>query len=852
MAWGAALVLLTQPGLSWAEETDVTDDAVITAPIIKDANRFADLDQSYAKEAVERLASYKLVSGVTEELYEPDQQIKRQDFLLLLAKVIGMLPSGERQAPFADLSADSPYADYVNALIEAGIVKGRADGLLQGAEPLTRQEMAVLLARLIPVNGMIPASESTVQYADEAEIADFAREAVKVVTAKRWMNGSNGRFHPLEKVTRAEATVVADRILQERLKQAETLNFSVNAGKITLHPGESRRLEVKAIGTEQLPFTPIFTLDRPEIGEISPDGTFTAGASAGTGQITVSVGYKSIRLPVEVVAGGPSDSAMPDNTADKLINYAPDSFFSVKTTGTPDTYFHQLEQTYPGPVGGLVQPSDTWTGYLRQFGREITLTLPQETPVQKVRLSFQQDKKLGITLPAYMEVDLSKDGKAWLYAGKATHSVPASEETKLVRTLEVDVPSTDVRYVRVRFPVKVFVFARQLQVWGSEEQQDEVRYVMLPPAPQSVSWEDEKANDRIKNMVLAYSGGYGDLGTWKKEDFLPLVGYISPDGIIRDQMFDAVHFIPYPNLETTAEGWTNYLNDLFRPGRQLDALNEAMMEYNKRRGTLYIAPVKEKVILTLPYPNPKQTDFGKVREDQDSLSFSASDVGEERAFGYRKQALEWYFNQLKMRWDKAEFKYLQLDGIYWYNELIDDAVPRERELIIETANMVHQQGLRYYWIPYYGAPGLSEWKQLGFDYAFVQPNYYGNNPIPIDRIEATLEVANKYGMGIEIEGDDRMVRDLKYFQTYYNQLIAAHKLGIDKEKIHAYYYGSKSLLAAVNNPDPDSRAIYDDTYLWIKGRFAQQDYLLPQEVQTQAEEKPKEQQSTSQPASQTN
>ncbi|MCK9910445.1 DUF4855 domain-containing protein, partial [Microbacteriaceae bacterium K1510] len=113
--------------------------------------------------------------------------------------------------------------------------------------------------------------------------------------------------------------------------------------------------------------------------------------------------------------------------------------------------------------------------------------------------------------------------------------------------------------------------------------------------------------------------------------------------------------------------------------------------------------------------------------------------------------------------------------IYWYHELIDDGVPRERQLIREMASLVHDQSLRYYWIPYFGATGLAEWRELGFDYAFVQPNFYSDKPIPVDRIEATLAVANKYGMGIEVEGDERMVRDMRYYQLYYNQLIAAHK-----------------------------------------------------------------------------
>ncbi|MCK9907416.1 hypothetical protein MXD63_46390, partial [Frankia sp. Cpl3] len=77
-------------------------------------------------------------------------------------------------------------------------------------------------------------------------------------------------------------------------------------------------------------------------------------------------------------------------------------------TGPADSYFHDLEMKYPGPVGGLITPSETWTGYARQFGREVTLALPNAKTLQKVSLAFKQDKKQGILLPAEMEVELSK------------------------------------------------------------------------------------------------------------------------------------------------------------------------------------------------------------------------------------------------------------------------------------------------------------------------------------------------------------------------------------------------------------------------------------------------------------
>ncbi|MFY0546155.1 DUF4855 domain-containing protein [Brevibacillus sp. H7] len=833
-AAGLALMMLIAPLTTWAAAPIPAVQTISTTK--EQQTAFTDVQTSYAKHAVNRLASLNLINGPGGDRFYPQQAISRQDIAVLLAKVAGVLPQERETAAFADVPADSPYAPYVHALAEIGLMKGRNKDTLGAAEPLTRQDLAVLLQRLMKISGSEPQDKGSTMYADEQEIAEYAREAVRDVTAKRWMLGASGKFHPRANVTRADAAVIAERLLDDRYMQAQRVDFAVNATKLSLLAGTSQRIEVTRPNGEALPFTPIFGFDRPELGTITPDGTFIAGPNNGTGQITVSVGYRKITIPVEITPNGTLEGKNEGESTtteskpveqEGLVNLAPDSFYAVRTTGPADSYFRELEKTYPGPVGGLIVPSDTWTGYSRQFGREVTLALPAKKQLRQISLTFKQDKKQGIILPENMEVELSRDGKAWFYAGEATHNVKPSDETAIVRTLSVSLPSVEARYVRVRFPVKVFVFARQLQVWGWEEREEAAAPVLLAPITRTGALEDKKAGDRMENMLLAYSGAHGERGTWTQQDFLPLVGYMSTDDKVLDRMFDTILFLPYPNLASTRDGWKYYMDDLFRPGRQLDALNDAMMEYNKRRGTLYTSPQRENVVLALPYPDPKQSSFGQILEDQDSLSFEAAKVGEERAYGYRKQALEWYFRNLLKRWGEAEYRYLRLEGIYWYHELIEDAVPRERQLIRETAEMVHNEALRFYWIPYFGATGLGEWKELGFDYAFVQPNFYNDKPIPIDRIEAALAVANKYGMGVEVEGDERMYRDPKFYQNYYNQLIAAHKLGIDKEKIHAYYYGSKTLLEAVTSKDPVSRAIYDDTYMWMRGRFSKEEYLLP-------------------------
>lgn len=132
----------------------------------------------------------------------------------------------------------------------------------------------------------------------------------------------------------------------------------------------------------------------------------------------------------------------------------------------------------------------------------------------------------------------------------------------------------------------------------------------------------------------------------------------------------AVLFLPYPELPCTKAGWESYLEDLFAQGKQLSALEEAVVKMNEIPGL----QEKEKVILTIPYPDADQWNFGRLEKRGDSLSFSAGYSGREQAANDRFLAVQWYYNLLTDKWKSAGFKRLDLAGIYWYEESVDQTI----------------------------------------------------------------------------------------------------------------------------------------------------------------------------------
>ncbi|MFP4978649.1 S-layer homology domain-containing protein [Paenibacillus sp. CN-4] len=127
---------------------------------------FTDLAGHWARHNVEVLASRGIVNGMNGNLYKPKGSVTRAEFTKLLVSALGLRPSQEG-APsqpvtpsqegtpsqpgtpsFRDIPAVHWSYPYVEAAAEAGIVTGD-NGLFHGNDPLTREQMMVMLMRAI-------------------------------------------------------------------------------------------------------------------------------------------------------------------------------------------------------------------------------------------------------------------------------------------------------------------------------------------------------------------------------------------------------------------------------------------------------------------------------------------------------------------------------------------------------------------------------------------------------------------------------------------------------------------------------------------------------------------------------
>ena len=110
---------------------------------------FADVPPDHwARNHIETARELGFVKGTGAASFSPDAPLPREQLALLLARVLQLKSSGTLEMPFTDVEQGAYYADAVAALHEHNIVQGIGNERFGVGKISNRAEMAALMNRL--------------------------------------------------------------------------------------------------------------------------------------------------------------------------------------------------------------------------------------------------------------------------------------------------------------------------------------------------------------------------------------------------------------------------------------------------------------------------------------------------------------------------------------------------------------------------------------------------------------------------------------------------------------------------------------------------------------------------------
>lgn len=182
------------------------NDQLITSDKEKDEEKgtyFTDItDEHWAYENIQTLSQKKVIEGYPDGSFMPEKTVTREQLVKML--VVAFELDGSASLEFSDVESGRWSAEYIKTAAALGIVNGMGDGSFAPEASVTRQDAAVMIARICEKKGIVLSGRGEV--ADADKIAPYAVESVEKLVSAGIISGfEDGTFRPAEKLTRAQA-----------------------------------------------------------------------------------------------------------------------------------------------------------------------------------------------------------------------------------------------------------------------------------------------------------------------------------------------------------------------------------------------------------------------------------------------------------------------------------------------------------------------------------------------------------------------------------------------------------------------------------------------------------------------
>lgn len=348
-------------------------------------------------------------------------------------------------------------------------------------------------------------------------------------------------------------------------------------------------------------------------------------------------------------------------------------------------------------------------------------------------------------------------------------------------------------------------------------------------------WEKDRSYKEIRysNMALCYGGSsHRKPFLWDKDRFDKHVTYIDENGgehwlfdaFLAIEFWDAANIMTYmlgqgERASADRNSWISLMDYWFADDTGFGALNKSVGEAIGRIGR---PASTRKVVITMP-----DAILHKFwNDDRSSTVYWGSVDGKRLDFGVaadRLTALKWYIDEVRKRWNRANYDNLEFIGFYIISE--DLAIPgygwnpelkRWEEIYPAISRYIHACNETLTWIPYNGSGGHQLWKQFEIDFAMMQPNYFWRAD---KNLNTYMNMVMENGLSMEFEFDSAILEknddSVSYRQRFYKYMDMCRDMDLYGKRELSYYFGQDDFYNIATSDYPSDKKLYHDLCKFI-------------------------------------
>ncbi len=169
-----------------------------------------DVNSHWAQASIEKWVESGLITGYPDGTFKPDNSITRAEFSVLANKACEYTAGGP--VTFSDVNTTDWYYEEVARAVAAGYISGYPDGTFKPNGEITRQEVAVVIARILELD--TSDTSALAGFTDAEAIPEWSQGFINAVVAMGCMQGyPDLTFQATKSITRAEAVVTLDNAI---------------------------------------------------------------------------------------------------------------------------------------------------------------------------------------------------------------------------------------------------------------------------------------------------------------------------------------------------------------------------------------------------------------------------------------------------------------------------------------------------------------------------------------------------------------------------------------------------------------------------------------------------------------